>query len=124
MSSTEAQLKLCISSEQDEKQKLEEMKATVTSQEIAIAEKSETVSQLKKRIPATQDILKNARRELDVVKREQVQLSGAVHKNRASLEEARSSMQASSSRGKVVDALMNEKKMGRCPGVLGRLVRM
>lgn len=41
---------------------------------------------------------------------------------RSKVEEARSSMQAAKSKGKVIDALMQMKKNGQLPGVYGRLV--
>lgn len=41
---------------------------------------------------------------------------------RSKVEEARSSMQAAKSKGKVIDALMQMKKNGTLPGVYGRLV--
>jgi structural maintenance of chromosome 4 len=40
---------------------------------------------------------------------------------RSKVEEARSSMQAAKSKGKVIDALMQMKKNGQLPGVYGRL---
>lgn len=41
---------------------------------------------------------------------------------RAKVEEARSSMQAARSKGKVIDSLMALKKSGQMPGLYGRLV--
>ena len=41
---------------------------------------------------------------------------------RLKVEEARSSLHASNSRGKVIEALMALKRSGKVPGIYGRLV--
>ena len=45
-----------------------------------------------------------------------------VRDMRQKVEEAKSSLSSNRSRGKVLDALMNQKSSGRIPGILGRLV--
>lgn len=45
-----------------------------------------------------------------------------VREMRQKVEEAKSSLSSNRSRGKVLDALMQQKKTGRIPGILGRLV--
>ena len=45
-----------------------------------------------------------------------------VQDMRQKVEEAKSSLSSNRSRGKVLDALMNQKSSGRIPGILGRLV--
>jgi hypothetical protein len=42
--------------------------------------------------------------------------------HRALVEETRSSMQANCSRGRVLDSLMEQKRLGHLPGIFGRLV--
>lgn len=117
-------MNLCLSSEENAKAKLDGVRSSVSLNQKSIKEKSETLAQLKERIPTTEKAVKNARAELANVKEEQAKLIPNLQRNRISLEEARSSMQASHSRNKIVDALMNEKKKGNCPGVFGRLVRI
>ena len=48
---------------------------------------------------------------------------GQVRTIRVKVEEARSSLQAAKSKGRVIDALMELKRAGRLPGIHGRLVR-
>ena len=43
---------------------------------------------------------------------------------RVKVEEARSSMQAAHSQGRVLESLMNQKRNGQLPGIYGRLVRL
>lgn len=119
----ESELKLCISGEEDEKKKLENMRDAVETLESSVAEKSKIVSELKKKIPVSEKNLKATREELKNVKGQQARLISDIDAKRITVEEARSSMQASHSRNRIVDALMNEKKSGRCPGLFGRLVR-
>ena len=45
-----------------------------------------------------------------------------VRDMRQKVEEAKTSLSSNRSRGKVLDALMNQKSSGRIPGILGRLV--
>ena len=45
-----------------------------------------------------------------------------VRDMRQKVEEAKSSLSSNRSRGKVLDALMHQKKSGKIPGILGRLV--
>lgn len=46
-----------------------------------------------------------------------------VREMRQKVEEAKSSLSSNRSRGKVLDALMQQKKTGRISGILGRLVK-
>lgn len=72
-------------------------------------------------LPVLKKELSEAKKELGVVTEEESQLSGKVKVNRLKVEETRSSMQASQSRGAVIEALMKEKKNGRLKGIYGRL---
>lgn len=46
-----------------------------------------------------------------------------VREMRQKVDEAKSSLSSNRSRGKVLDALMHQKKSGRIPGIFGRLVK-
>ena len=50
--------------------------------------------------------------------------SSRTRSARHKVEEARSSLHASTSRGKVIDALMTLKRSGKISGIYGRLVRI
>lgn len=118
----ETELKLCLSNEEKETKKLETLRTTVAEYETIIREKSQTVKELKEKIPQSENIFKHASNEFKKITLEESNLITKIEQNRVLLEETRSSMQASHSRNRVVEALMNEKKEGRCPGVFGRLV--
>lgn len=46
-----------------------------------------------------------------------------VREMRQKVDEAKSSLSSNRSRGKVLNALMQQKKSGRIPGIIGRLVK-
>lgn len=46
-----------------------------------------------------------------------------VSEIRQKVDEAKSSLSSNRSRGRVLDALMQQKKSGRIPGIFGRLVK-
>lgn len=47
-----------------------------------------------------------------------------VREMRQKYDEAKSSLSSNRSRGKVLDALMQQKRSGKIPGILGRLVSL
>jgi len=60
--------------------------------------------------------------ELEKLQREDSSTRELVRDMRQKVEEAKSSLSSNRSRGKVLDALMGQKKSGKIPGILGRLV--
>lgn len=47
-----------------------------------------------------------------------------VREMQQKVDDAKSSLSSNRSRGKVLDALMQQKRTGKIPGILGRLVRL
>ncbi|KAL3284056.1 hypothetical protein HHI36_018225 [Cryptolaemus montrouzieri] len=117
----ESELKLCLSNEENEKNKYESLKATFENAESLLKERQEQVSSFKVKIPRTEESLKSANADLKRVKEELAQIRMDMNQKRASLEESRSSMQASKSRNKVLEAITQQKHQGNCPGFFGRL---
>lgn len=76
---------------------------------------------LKKKIPLTEQSLQEATNDMRNVKKKQSQLHESIYKEKRQLEEIRSSMVASKSNSRVLDALMQQKREGKCPGLFGRL---
>ncbi|XP_053169004.1 structural maintenance of chromosomes protein 4 isoform X4 [Hemicordylus capensis] len=60
--------------------------------------------------------------ELDKVVKEETDIKNCVRDLRQKVEEARSSLAINKSRGKVLEALIQQKKSGKIPGIYGRLV--
>ena len=82
------------------------------------------IEQLNTGIPETEKQLQDAQLELAQVRKNEAAASKELRAHRSQLEELRSSMQANRSRGRVLDALMEQKQLGHLPGIFGRLVRL
>nr|XP_006820054.1 PREDICTED: structural maintenance of chromosomes protein 4-like [Saccoglossus kowalevskii] len=80
-----------------------------------------SVQDLEKKIPAVEKELHQAKIDLQCAVEAEEKANESVRKNRVKVEETRSSLQSARSRGKVVDALMSQKKSGNIPGISGRL---
>lgn len=61
-------------------------------------------------------------RELEQVSQADGQAQELLRDLRQKVEEAKSSLSSNRSRGKVLEALMQQKRSGQIPGILGRLV--
>ncbi|KAK4886823.1 hypothetical protein RN001_003094 [Aquatica leii] len=117
----ESELNLCISNEENERKKLENLKSTHSTIQQTIAERSAEINLLKKKLPTTKKSLKESTDTFNSAKEEEAGLIGELRKHRASLAEVKSSMQATRSRGRVLDSLMQQKREGKCSGLFGRL---
>nr|CAI5830513.1 unnamed protein product [Callosobruchus analis] len=121
LSLAESELKIYTSNEDSAKSKFEDLKTVYENATSTIEERSKQVNALKKKIPATENSLKQATAEFNAVKMQEAKLLDEIRKKRSLLEERRSSMQATRSQGRVLDALMRQKREGACPGLYGRL---
>lgn len=111
-----------VRNEEAEAAKLENLRVSFEEDNSAITQKLQILNELKTKISASEKTINNSRDELSIIKAELPELMSNIHQSRTSLELARSSMQASHSRNKVVEVLMSQKMKGRCSGVFGRLV--
>ena len=82
------------------------------------------IEQLNTGIPETEKQLEDAKLELAQVRKNETAVSKELRAHRSQVEELRSSMQANRSRGRVLDALMEQKQLGHLPGIFGRLVSL
>jgi structural maintenance of chromosome 4 len=80
------------------------------------------IGELTAGITDTEKKLQEAQLELAQVRKDEAAVSAELRAHRAQVEETRSSMQASRSRGRVLDSLMEQKRQGLLPGIFGRLV--
>ena len=62
-------------------------------------------------------------KELQKLTQEEINCKSLVRDLFQKVEEAKSSLAMNQSRGKVLDAIIREKKAGRIPGIYGRLVK-
>ncbi|KAB0799073.1 hypothetical protein PPYR_06953 [Photinus pyralis] len=117
----ESELNIFVSTEANEKKKLEHIQNVYANIKENINSRSREIADLKKRIPANKEKLTEARNNLKEAKAQEAEFIDQIRTRRTSLAEVKSSMQATRSRGRVLDSLMKEKREGRCPGLFGRL---
>ena len=119
MSKTE--LNLYKSQEENEKSKLTEFKKRFeeTTQELNARE--EEMKKLCKEIPCKEQKIKKSQAELINIKQEESYLSEERRKHQLKVEEVRVALHSNRGRGKVLDALMQQKLEGKIPGIFGRM---
>ncbi|XP_077988154.1 structural maintenance of chromosomes protein 4-like [Glandiceps talaboti] len=86
-----------------------------------VKERKSSVKDLEKNIPDAENELKNIKNKLEKAMEADKMAEEEVRKNRVKVEEAKSSMQAATSRGAVQEAIMGWKRSGKIPGIFGRL---
>ncbi|KAK1344178.1 hypothetical protein QTO34_014743 [Cnephaeus nilssonii] len=98
--------------------------------DIYLSRHNTAVSQLKRKaairdiegkLPQTERELKEKEKELQNLTQEEIKCKSLVRDLFQKVEEAKSSLAMNQSRGKVLDAIIKEKKSGRIPGIYGRL---
>ncbi|CAH0403323.1 unnamed protein product [Chilo suppressalis] len=117
----ESELKIYLSTEQKETEKLEKMREAYEKAAKDLEEKKSLQQELSSSVPTDEKKLSEIQTQLNSLKREESTVSNEARSLRAQLEESRQAMSANKSRGRVLDALMKEKKTGRLPGIYGRL---
>ncbi|KAL6258329.1 hypothetical protein P5V15_010277 [Pogonomyrmex californicus] len=117
----QSELQLYISVEKIEKEKLESLRESLERTVSTLKERQKQLALFETKIPATENSLEQAQSELNEVKALEMEKTAQLQKMRITYEEQRFAMQASTSRNRILDALMREKREGRIPGILGRL---
>nr|ATL75372.1 structural maintenance of chromosomes 4A [Diachasma muliebre] len=117
----ESELQIYTSVEKTEREKLEKLRETLQRAAETLRDRKEQLEVFKKKIPKTERSLQDARAELAETRAQELEAQGKLKGMRLQFEEQRSAMNASKSRSAVLDFLMQEKREGRLPGVVGRL---
>ncbi|KAF9423720.1 hypothetical protein HW555_001046 [Spodoptera exigua] len=117
----ESELKIYLSTEKKENEKLENMQAAYEKASSALEQKKPLQEELSQSLPQQEKQLNEMNHKIQKLKKEEATLIAEVRPLRAQIEESRQAMSANTSRNKVLNALMNEKRNGRLPGIFGRL---
>ncbi|XP_066588736.1 structural maintenance of chromosomes protein 4 [Prorops nasuta] len=117
----ESELQLYISEEGVEKRKFEEIRETLQKTAETLQQREKQLSEFKNKIPLTEKSLKEAENELKDVQSREIQMTEKLRSMRMVVEENRAAMQASHSRNRILDSLMEQKRNGTLPGIYGRL---
>ncbi|XP_036392385.1 structural maintenance of chromosomes protein 4 [Megalops cyprinoides] len=86
-----------------------------------LCERKAAIKDLQVKIPKCEQELKKDEQELEQISQADGRVREVVKDMRQKVEEAKSSLSSNRSRGKVLDALMQQKRSGKIPGILGRL---
>ncbi|KAJ8280337.1 hypothetical protein GJAV_G00053360 [Gymnothorax javanicus] len=100
---------------------LNKAKETLQSTADTLRERKAAIKDLQANIPKCEQELSKDEQELEKLMEVDVQAQGVVKDMRQKVEEAKSALSSNRSRGKVLDALMAQKRSGKIPGILGRL---
>ncbi|XP_075986320.1 structural maintenance of chromosomes 4-like protein gluon [Anticarsia gemmatalis] len=117
----ESELKIYLSNEKKETEKLEALKEAYERAAANLEEKRPLQEELAASLPGNERKLGTIQTKLQTLKQEERTVTGEVRTLRSQLEESRQAMSANRSRGRVLDALMKEKRNGVLPGIFGRL---
>ncbi|XP_058489020.1 structural maintenance of chromosomes protein 4 isoform X1 [Solea solea] len=96
-------------------------KQTLQTTSDTLRERRAAIKDLEVKIPQTEQELKKDEAELEQLMKVDNSTREVVREMRQKVDEAKSSLSSNRSRGKVLDALMQQKKRGTIPGILGRL---
>lgn len=94
--------------------------ALVTASE-TLKERKAAIREIEAKLPQNKQELKQKEQELKELTQEEINIKSLVHDLFQKVEEAKSSLAMNRSRGKVLDAIIQEKTSGRIPGIYGRL---
>lgn len=117
----QSQLEICKANEENEKEKYEKLKQSLTESEALIKQHKTTVANLKEKIPQEEKKLNTFLQELQEIQVCEPKLTEEIRTTRYTVEEKKSLMQSTKSRNRVLDALLRQKSEGKCPGLFGRL---
>lgn len=96
-------------------------KEALNTASATLKERKTAIKELETKLPKAEEDLKKKESELEVLAQEEIAVKNEVREIRQKVEESRSSLSANCSRGRVLDALIQQKKQGKIPGIFGRL---
>ncbi|CAL1570578.1 unnamed protein product [Knipowitschia caucasica] len=96
-------------------------KQTLQTTSDTLRERRAAIKDLEVKIPQKEQALKKDEAELEQLMKVDNETRESVREMRQKYDEAKSSLSSNRSRGKVLDALMQQKKTGKLSGILGRL---
>jgi len=109
------------SAAEKEKIRLDQLKNSIDSTKQQISDKGSRLAELKKTIPGKENELTAAQKDAQNAAAEYEEIKLQLQQARGEYEEKSSAQAASKSHGRVHDALMQQKRNGNIPGIIGRL---
>ncbi|XP_024910869.1 structural maintenance of chromosomes protein 4 isoform X2 [Cynoglossus semilaevis] len=121
MDLAQSELDIYLSRHKTALTQLNTAKQTLQTTSDTLRERRAALKDLGVKIPETEKQLKKDQAELEQLLKEDNETRGVVREMRQKVDEAKSSLSSNRSRGKVLDALMEQKKRGKILGIYGRL---
>lgn len=118
----ESKLQLYTSEEETEKAKLDQLQNSLKTTTETLQSHKQQLGSFEAKIPATEKSLREAQKELLEVKAQEDEVNSRLKNMRLTFDEKRSAMQASTSRNRVINSIMTQKREGKISGIFGRLV--
>ncbi|KFU88168.1 Structural maintenance of chromosomes protein 4 [Chaetura pelagica] len=100
---------------------LQQAKEALTTTSETLKERKAAIKDIERKLPQAEQDLKEKENKLEKLGREELGAKDLVRNLRQKVEEAKSSLAQSRSRGKVLEALLQQKKSGNIHGLYGRL---
>ncbi|XP_069648932.1 structural maintenance of chromosomes protein 4 isoform X1 [Haliaeetus albicilla] len=121
MDVAQSELDIYLSRHNTAVSQLNQAKEALMTTSETLKERKAAIKDIHIKLPQAEQELKEKENELEKLGREESGAKNRVRKLRQKLEEAKSSLALSRSRGKVLEALLQQKKSGNIRGVYGRL---
>ncbi|XP_029636692.1 structural maintenance of chromosomes protein 4 [Octopus sinensis] len=117
----QSELDIYLSNEQNEQSKLNELQRNLTKATNTLKDRQSQIKDMEQKIPTIQKNLEKSKKELEQATELEKNSSEQLRNARLKIEEMKMSMQSAKSKGRVLSALMEQKRRGKLPGILGRL---
>ncbi|XP_030071889.1 structural maintenance of chromosomes protein 4 isoform X2 [Microcaecilia unicolor] len=121
MDVAQSELDIYLSRHNTAVSQLNKAKEALSTASETLKERKAAIKELETKLPQTEQELKKEENELEKLTKEEADIKHVVRDLRQKVEETKSSLAMSNSRGKVLDALIGQKRSGRIPGIHGRL---
>ncbi|XP_036202941.1 structural maintenance of chromosomes protein 4 isoform X2 [Myotis myotis] len=121
MDVAQSELDIYLSRHNTAVSQLSKAKEALIAASETLKERKAAIREIEAKLPQTERELKEKENELQKLTQEEIKCKSLVRDLFQKVEEAKSSLAMNQSRGKVLDAIIQEKKSGRIPGIYGRL---
>ncbi|NXJ63406.1 SMC4 protein, partial [Rostratula benghalensis] len=121
MEVAQSELDIYLSSHNTAVSQLNQAKEALVTTSGTLTERKAAIKDIGIKLPRAEQELKEKENELEKLRKEESGAKNLVRNLRQKVEAAKSSLAQSRSRGKVLEALLQQKRCGNIPGLYGRL---
>ncbi|NWU81413.1 SMC4 protein, partial [Onychorhynchus coronatus] len=121
MELTQSELEIYLSRYNTALAQLQQAQEALSSTSETLRDRKAAIEDIAGKLPQAEQQLKEKEMALEKLGREELGVKDLVRNLRRKVEEAKSSLAQSRSRGKVLEALLQQKRSGNIPGLYGRL---